>query len=198
MECVRTRLMRTFEPLNVPSYTHPRSESESVHVFGSTFLAPHSLVSSSSGSRSGTLLGSERSQRTCASGERGTWKTEVKTHVVQIVDQPSQIFALQTWDSILIFVPAEEVDKLVAETRRISVEIAEFLQSVGQGHGDDTTTTRITNKNDGPPSRVRTVLVSSRRPHGSHMIIEDRPDEGCGPSPEPELAGGRHSVIARR
>ena len=74
--------MRTFEPLKVPSYTHPRSESESVYVFGSTFLIPQILLSSSSGSRSGTLLISERSQRTCASGERGTGENEVKAHIV--------------------------------------------------------------------------------------------------------------------
>ena len=56
-ECVRTRLIRTFDPLNMPSYTHPKSESESVHVVGSTFLTPHILLSSSSGSRNGTMLG---------------------------------------------------------------------------------------------------------------------------------------------
>ena len=167
--------MRTLEPLKVPSYTHPRSDSESVHVFGSTHLTPQILLSSSSGSRSGTLLGSERSRRTCVSGERGTGKNEVKACIVQIVDQPSQIFALQTWSSILVFVSAEEVDELVVKMRRSSVEIAEFLQGVGQGHGDDATT-GIANKTDGPPPRVRTVLllVSSRRPHDSHMITDER------------------------
>ena len=126
-----------FEPLKVPSYTHPKSESESVHVLGSMFLVPHILPSSSSGSRSGTLLGSGVSRRTCASGERGTEKTEAKAHIIQIVDKPSQTLASQTWDGILVFVPAEEVDELVVETRRTSVEIAEFLQGIGRGHGDD-------------------------------------------------------------
>ena len=181
--------MRTFEPLKVPSYTHPKSESESVHVFGSTFLTPHSLLSSSSGSRGGALLGLKRSQRACASGERGTGKNKVKAHIAQIVDQPSQIFALQTWDSILVFVPTEEVDEPVMETRRGFVEITESLERVWWGHGDDATTTTIAERNDGPPLRVRTVLVPSRGPHGSRMcmITEGRPG-----------AGGRHSAIARR
>jgi hypothetical protein len=43
---VLTRLTRTLEPLNVPSYTHPRSDSESVHDFGSTSLMPHMFLSS--------------------------------------------------------------------------------------------------------------------------------------------------------
>ena len=41
----------------------------------------------------------------------------MEAHLVQIVDQPSQIFALKTWDSILVLVPTEEVDELVVETR---------------------------------------------------------------------------------
>ena len=131
LECVHTRLMRTFEPLKVPSYTHPRSESESVHVFGSTFLVPHILWSSSSGSRSGTLPGSERSQRTCDGDERGMGKNGAEAHIVQIVDEPSQIFASQTWDSISVFVPAEEVDELAVKMRRSSVQISEFLQRIG-------------------------------------------------------------------
>ena len=99
----------------------------------------------------------ERSQRTCASGECGTGKTEVKAHIVQIVDQPSQIFALQIWSSIFVFVSAEEADELVVEMRRSSVEIAEFLQGIERGHGDDATTTRIADKNDGPRPCVHTV-----------------------------------------
>ena len=109
--------MRTFEPLKVPSYTHPRSESESMHMFGSTFLIPQIFLSSSSVSQSGTPLGLEMSWRICANGERGTGRNGMETHIVQIVDQPSQILALQTWDSILVFVPAEEVDELVVEMR---------------------------------------------------------------------------------
>ena len=137
LECVRTRLIRTFEPLNVPSYTHPRSESESVHLLGRTFLTPHILLSSSSGSRNGKLLGSEISRRTCASGERGTEKSGARAHVVQIVDEPSQILALQTWSSVLVFVPTEEVGELVVEIRQSSVEITELLQEIGRCHGDD-------------------------------------------------------------
>ena len=86
--------MRTFEPLNVPSYTHPRRESESEHDFGSTFLTPHIRLSSFSDSKNGTPLGSEALQRTCASGERGTGKNGVRTHIVQEVDEPSRILAL--------------------------------------------------------------------------------------------------------
>ena len=135
LECVRTRLIRTFEPLKVPSYTHPRSESESVHVFGSTFLAPHTLLSSSSGSRSGMPLGLETSQRTCANGERGTGENGGEAHIVQIVDEPNQILASQNWDSIFVFVPAEEVDEPAVKMRRSSIQIAEFLQGIGRGHG---------------------------------------------------------------
>ena len=120
----RTRLMRIFEPLKFSSYTHPRRESESVHVFRGTFLTPHIPMSSSSrrtqkdmwcqdssGSRSGTLLGSERSWGTCAGGECGMEKNGGEAHIVQIVDESSQILALQTWDSISVFVPAEEADE---------------------------------------------------------------------------------------
>ena len=129
-ECVRTRLIRTFDPLNVPSYTHPRSESESLHAFGRTLLTPHILFSSPNSSRNGALLGPEVSQRTCAGGERGTERNGAEAHIVQIVDEPNQILALQTWDSIFVFVPAEEVGELVVEIRRGSVEIAEFLQEI--------------------------------------------------------------------
>ena len=41
-----TRRTRTFEPLKVPSYTDPRSDSVSVQDFGSTCLTPHSFLSS--------------------------------------------------------------------------------------------------------------------------------------------------------
>ena len=44
--CILTRLMRTLDPLKVPSYTHPRRESDSMHDFGRTSLAPHILPSS--------------------------------------------------------------------------------------------------------------------------------------------------------
>ena len=50
LEGALTRLMRTFEPLKDPSYTHPRRDSESVHDFGSTSLTPHILLSSCSDS----------------------------------------------------------------------------------------------------------------------------------------------------
>ena len=111
------RLIRTFEPLNVSSYTHPRSEAESVHVFGSTFLTPHIPLSSPSSSRNQTQLGSEISQRICVGGERGTERNGVEAHFIQIVDEPSQVLALQTWNSILAFIPAEEVTELVVEIR---------------------------------------------------------------------------------
>ena len=94
LEGVRTRLMRTFEPLKDPSYTHPRRESEIEHDSGSTFLTPHILLSSSSGSRNWSLLGSEMLERTCASGECGTEGNGVRAHIVQIVDKPNQILVL--------------------------------------------------------------------------------------------------------
>ena len=84
------------------------------------------------------MLGSEILQRTCAGagGERGTERNGAETHIVQIVDEPNQIFALQTRSSISIFVPTEEVGELVVEIRRSSVEIVELLQEIGRGHGD--------------------------------------------------------------
>lgn len=47
---ILTRLIRTFEPSKIPSYTHPRRESESVHDFGSTSLTLHIFLSSCSDS----------------------------------------------------------------------------------------------------------------------------------------------------
>ena len=101
-------------------------------------MTPHILLSSSSGFRNGSLLGSEISLTTCAGGERGTERNGVEAHIVQIVDEPSQILAFQTCSSILVFVPMEEVGELVVETRRSFVEIAELLQEIGRGHGGDT------------------------------------------------------------
>ena len=82
------------------------------------------------------MLGSEISQRICAGGERGTERNGAEAHIVQIVDEPGQILALQTWNSILVFFPTEEVGELVVEIRRSSVELAELLEEIGQGHGD--------------------------------------------------------------
>ena len=45
-EDILTYLMRTFEPLNNPTYTHPRRDSGSVHDSGSTSLMPHIHLSS--------------------------------------------------------------------------------------------------------------------------------------------------------
>ena len=126
---------------------------------------------SSGGSRSGTLL---RSERTCASGEHGTGKNDVNTHVVQIVNKPSQVLALQTCCTIFVFIPAEEVDEPVVELRRSSVEIVEFLQGAWQVHGDNATKTATrADKNKGPPPRVCTGLVSSNGPHELRRIPRD-------------------------
>ena len=65
-------------------------------------------------------------------------KNGVETHIIQIVDEPGQILALQILSSIPIFVPTEEVGELVVEIRRSSVKIAELLQEIGRGHGDGT------------------------------------------------------------
>jgi hypothetical protein len=67
------RLMRTFEPLKVPSYTHPRRVSEIVHDSGSTPLTPHTFLSSRSDSRNGALARSDTSRTTYPGDERG-WK----------------------------------------------------------------------------------------------------------------------------
>ena len=78
-------------------------------------MVPHILLSSSNGSGSGTVLGSEIPQRTCGCSEHGTEGNGAETHIIQIVDEPRQIITLQTWNSILVFVPAEEVGELVVK-----------------------------------------------------------------------------------
>ena len=45
-ENILMRLIRTFKPLRVPLYTHPRRDSESVQEVGNTSLAPHIFPSS--------------------------------------------------------------------------------------------------------------------------------------------------------
>ena len=75
------------------------------------------------------------SQRTCATDECGMGSNGVYAHTVQVVDDPSQVLALQAWDNISVFVPAKEVSELVAKMRRSSVETAECLQGTGQSHG---------------------------------------------------------------
>ena len=65
--------------------------------------------------------------------QSGEWVTGggggMEARVVQITDEPIQILARP--ENISIFVPAEEVDELVAKTRRGSVEIAECPNRLG-------------------------------------------------------------------
>ena len=42
-------------------------------------------------------------------------ETVRRAHIVQIVDEPNQILPLQTWNSIFVCVPAEEVGELAVE-----------------------------------------------------------------------------------
>ena len=58
------RLTRTFEPSKVPSYTHPRRDSERVHDFGSTSFMPQIFPSSYSDSWNGVLAWPGVSTRT--------------------------------------------------------------------------------------------------------------------------------------
>ena len=39
----------------------------------------------------------------------------MEVHFVQIVDEPNQVLALQTWSSISIFIPVEEIGELVVK-----------------------------------------------------------------------------------
>ena len=124
---VFTRRMRTFAPLNVPSYTDPSSESERVHDFGSTPLTPHIFLSSSSGSRDRAMSESEMLQRIYINAERGEERNGLKTHFIQVINEPGQILALQAWKNVLILVSVEEVCELLVKPGRSSVEVAELL-----------------------------------------------------------------------
>ena len=131
--------MRTFEPLGIPSHTHPkadgrlvsRTESESIHDFGSTSLAPHIFLRLCSNSWNRSLLGSEIPQRAYASVERGARRSRLRTHTIQILNDPDQITALQSWNNVLILVSAKEVDELLVKLWRCFVEVTKFLQGVG-------------------------------------------------------------------
>ena len=72
-----TRLMRTFNPSKVPSYTHPRRDSGTVHDSGRTSLTPHIFLRSCSDRRNKTLVRSEMSVRIWNSVELSATKEEV-------------------------------------------------------------------------------------------------------------------------
>lgn len=63
-ECALTRLIRTFEPLKVPSYTHPMRDSWSDHDFGNTSLTRHRYPSSRRDSRNTGIAWLEMSTTT--------------------------------------------------------------------------------------------------------------------------------------
>ena len=59
--------------------------------------------------------------------ERKGESNRLETHTIEILDEPRQIVTLQTWNDVLILLPAEEVDKLWVKLRRGSVEVTERL-----------------------------------------------------------------------
>ena len=75
---ILTRLIRTFEPLKVPSNTHPRRDSESVHDIGSTSPTPAIFLSSSKDSRNAGFARSGMLLRTCAEIEYRLWRKVIQ------------------------------------------------------------------------------------------------------------------------
>ena len=59
--------------------------------------------------------------------ERKGENTRLETHTIEILDEPRQIVTLQTWNDVLILLPAEKFDKLWVKLRRGSVEVAELF-----------------------------------------------------------------------
>ena len=53
-------------------------------------------------------------------------KNGLRTHVIQVLDEPYQILALQTCNNVSILVPAKEVAELFVKLGRSSVEVVEL------------------------------------------------------------------------
>ena len=51
----------------------------------------------------------------------------MEAHAIQVLDKPRQIFALQGRNSTSIPFAAEEIDEVLVELRRSSVEAVELL-----------------------------------------------------------------------
>jgi hypothetical protein len=88
---------------------------------------PHKLLSSRTHLRKAELEGS-RATETYDETVRKCQGGNAVTHLVQIVNQPGQVVALEVWYMLPIFLPAKEVVELVRKLRRRFVKPVELLQ----------------------------------------------------------------------
>ena len=58
---------------------------------------------------------SEMSQRIYTDAEWGEEGNGLKPHFIQVINKPGQILALQAWNNVLIFIPAEDVCELLVK-----------------------------------------------------------------------------------
>ena len=132
---VRTRSTCTLEPSRVPTHTHPEAVVPmfsrgpgSVHDFGNTSLMLHTLPSSCRDTWKTRLAGSEISTRTyAASDQHKVERDDFDTNPIEILHEPRQIILLEGWKAGLILVSTKDVDELLMELWRGSVEVAERL-----------------------------------------------------------------------
>lgn len=137
-----TYLMCTLEPSKVPSHTLReadrgpmfRREPESAQDFGSNPLMLHILPRSCRDSWNARLVWSETPTRTYACIEHRAG-SNLKTHAIQILDEPGQILVFQAW-YILIVIPTEEVDELLVRPGQGSVEVVGLSQGTVRDHED--------------------------------------------------------------
>lgn len=94
--------------------------------FGRTPLTPQIFLSSCRDFWNATLVWSEMLARTYTSVEIGVGRDGLGTHVIQILNEPRQVLALQAWNNTSILVPTEKVDELFGKLWRSSVEVVEF------------------------------------------------------------------------
>ena len=104
-----------------------RSDSESIHDFGSTRLTPQIFPISCRSPWNMELAGLETLMRTYTGVELRVERDGSETHAIQVLDEPHQILALQVWNRSLILASTKEVAELLEKLWRSSVEVAEFL-----------------------------------------------------------------------
>ena len=104
-----------------------RGVSESAHDFGSTCLVAHTLPSSCKESWNTRLAYTEVPTRIYAGVEVRVQGDGLQTHTIKVLDEPHQILTLQIWNHVSVLIPAEDVDEVLAELWRGSIELAELL-----------------------------------------------------------------------
>ena len=120
--------------------------------------------------------------RTCAGSERRAEKDCLQTHVIQLFDDPRQIFTSQVRKSVSIFIPATEAAELLAKSRRSSVEVMEVLQGIAWDHRDVWLEQRLRSgvnrsfADNGKNTLTDTLLGAPKR--GAPYPIDGHPDIG--------------------